>query len=74
MGATWLRVALATALVLLLAATAASASRYEPAYEDPEWVCDSTEAPAGAVFDLFGKGLNLYTEVDVFDPPPLLAS
>ena len=34
------------------------------------WVYDSVEAPAGAVFNLFGAPATQFTDVDVFEPPP----
>jgi hypothetical protein len=37
------------------------------------WVYDSSEAPAGIVFNRFDKALGPYTEIDVFNPPPPLA-
>lgn len=34
------------------------------------WVYDSTEAPAGAIFNLADSEAATYTDVDVFNPPP----
>jgi hypothetical protein len=34
------------------------------------WVFDSLEAPAGAVFNLYGTPATHFSDVDVFEPPP----